>query len=88
MPPTNYARGRAFEYELKKLFEDAGYSVMRGSGSKGEVFGEKTDLVATKVSRGTKKTAHMIIIQCKTERTQQHHGISPRAHGSGVCAES
>ena len=51
--PTNYERGRSFEYELKKLFEDNGYSVLRGAGSKGAVFGEKTDLIATKETRGT-----------------------------------
>ena len=62
---TNYERGRSLEYEVKRLFEDAGWSVIRGSGSKGEVFGLKTDLVATKETRGNKKTAAMVVIQCK-----------------------
>ena len=50
-------------FRAKKMLEDNGYSVIRGSGSKGEVFGEKTDLIATKETRGTKKSAHMIIVQ-------------------------
>jgi Holliday junction resolvase len=30
---TNYRRGRAFEYEAKKLLEDEGYCVCRTAGS-------------------------------------------------------
>lgn len=60
-------KGITFERELKQLFEANGYSVMRGAGSKGEVFSEKADLVATKVTNQNTKTAHMIIIQCKVK---------------------
>lgn len=68
MPPSKYARGRDLEYEVKHLFESAGWSVIRGSGSKGTVFGEKTDLVATKTTPGNEKTAHMILVQCKLKK--------------------
>lgn len=66
--PSNYSRGRDLEYEIKKILEDAGYSVIRGSSSKGHVFGEKADLVATKETAGNIKQAHMIIIQCKLKK--------------------
>jgi Holliday junction resolvase len=59
-----YRRGADYEREVRKLFEAAGYSVLRGAGSKGEVFGMKADLVATKGD----KTAVMVIIQCKRRR--------------------
>lgn len=40
-------KGRAFEHEIRKLFKEAKFSVMRGAGSKGELFGNKVDLIAT-----------------------------------------
>jgi hypothetical protein len=62
---VNTARkGPDFEREIKAPFESAGYSVIRGAGSKGDVFGMKADLVATKGD----KTAAMVIIQCKNHR--------------------
>ena len=60
-------KGTTFERELKQLLEANGYSVMRGAGSKGSVFGEKADLIATKKTSYNTKTAHMIIIQCKVK---------------------
>ena len=65
---TKYARGAAFERELINLLEANGYSCMRGAGSKGKIFGEKTDIVATKGSPFTEKTAHILVIQCKTKK--------------------
>lgn len=67
MPPSNYERGRNLEYEIRKLFEDAGWSVIRGAGSKGEVFGIKADLVATKETNHSTHTAVMVVIQCKLQ---------------------
>lgn len=61
------SKGIAFERELKRLLESAGYSVMRGAGSKGEVFGCKADLVATKSTGRNHKSAHMLVIQCKVK---------------------
>lgn len=60
-------KGTRFERELKQLLEKNGYSVMRGAGSKGSVFNEKADLVATKETGANKKRAYMIIIQCKVK---------------------
>lgn len=65
---TAYARGAAFERELINLLEANGFSCMRGAGSKGKIFGEKTDIVATKGTPFSEKTAHIIIIQCKTKK--------------------
>lgn len=60
-------KGTAFERELKQLLEANGYSVMRGAGSKGQVFNEKADLIATKTTPYNTKSAHLLIIQCKVK---------------------
>lgn len=62
-------KGIVFEREIVKLFRDNGYDVIRGAGSKGEVFGIKADLVATKSTVKNKKTAVMVIVQCKVQHT-------------------
>lgn len=64
---ARYHAGRALEHEVRKLFRDAGWDVLRGAGSKGEVFGIKADLVATRQTRDSKRTAVMVIVQCKLE---------------------
>jgi len=56
---SNYSSGRSLEYELKALFEGAGWDVLRGSSSKGNVFGVKCDLIATKKTGKIKRTAYM-----------------------------
>lgn len=59
MPNKNYIAGRRFEYKVKKLYEKAGYTVLRTSGSHGFA-----DLVA--VRKGTTPFNRIIIfIQCK-----------------------
>lgn len=60
-------KGTAFEHEIRHLLEAHGYSVIRGAGSKGELLEEKTDLVATKLSKQNEFTAFLQIIgiQCK-----------------------
>jgi hypothetical protein len=40
-------KGRRLEHEVRKLFQDAGWDVIRGAASKGEFCGFKADLVAT-----------------------------------------
>lgn len=50
---TNYKRGRAFEYKVKKQFEAEGFLVVRSSMSHGPV-----DLVAVKGEQ-------TFLIQCK-----------------------
>jgi len=65
---SQYNRGRALEYDVRAMFERAGWSVIRGAGSKGEVDGMKADLVASK--RGTKNvdTVYMVVFQCKRSK--------------------
>lgn len=65
---TATSKGVTFERELRQLLEAHGYSVIRGAGSKGKVFGFPADLVATKDTGQNTKSAHMIIIQCKVKK--------------------
>lgn len=44
---SQYTVGRAFEYEVRKMLEQHGYTVMRSAGSKGEY-----DLHARKTING------------------------------------
>lgn len=59
------------EHEIRNLFREAGYSVVRGAGSKGELDitedgPMKVDLVCTKVSvQGTEREVFVVGIQCK-----------------------
>lgn len=66
------AKGRRFEHEVQHLLESAGYSVIRGAGSKGELFEEKTDLVATKATRENEFTVYVQVVgfQCKVKRVK------------------
>lgn len=61
------SRGRAFEHEIRDLFESVGFSVIRGAGSKGEMLQEKVDLVCTRETRDNKQKVFLVIIgvQCK-----------------------
>lgn len=62
-------KGRAFEHEIRHLLEAAGFSVIRGAGSKGEFLGEKVDLVATKQTQQNEFRVFLTIIgvQCKVK---------------------
>lgn len=64
---SNATKGRAFEHEIQQLLEGAGFSVVRGAASKGEFFGNKVDLVASREGRGNDYRAYIILIgvQCK-----------------------
>jgi len=62
---SNYSSGRSLEYELKALFEGAGWEVMRGSSSKGNVLGFKADLVCTRWTNTIKRTAYLVLVQAK-----------------------
>lgn len=68
---SNAVKGRAFEHEIRSLFEQAGYSVIRGAGSKGELLEEKVDLVCSKETRQNKFTVFLTVIgvQCKRKQT-------------------
>jgi Holliday junction resolvase len=66
-------KGRAFEHEVIHLFKDAGFSVIRGASSKGEFYGEKVDLVATRTTAQNEYKAFVnvypdqqaVAVQCK-----------------------
>lgn len=66
------SRGRALEHEIREIMRQAGYSVIRGAGSKGEIdLGdgpEKMDLVCTRVTTGLDRTLYIVAIQCKLKR--------------------
>lgn len=64
------SKGASFEREIRHLFESAGYSVIRGAGSKGLMLAEKVDLVATKVTDQNEYRAMLTIIgiQCKAHK--------------------
>ena len=66
------SRGRALEHELRALLRAAGYSVIRGAGSKGETdLGAgpwKTDLLATKTTPGLERDIYIVAVQCKLHR--------------------
>lgn len=65
------SRGRSLEHEIRHMFEAAGYSVMRGAGSKGHFDSPegkvKADLIATKTDRLT-RTIQIIALQCKVQK--------------------
>lgn len=65
---SQYARGANFERELINLLEANGYSCLRGAGSKGKIFNEKVDIVATKGSPYQDKIAYIFGIQCKVKK--------------------
>jgi Holliday junction resolvase len=74
------SRGRALEHEIRQLFRAAGYSVIRGAGSKGEldVDGQpmKVDLVCTKTGRDVERTVFVVGIQCKLKKIASGAGAS------------
>lgn len=57
---------KRWEYELRTLLVANGYSVTRGAGSKGDLLGEKVDLIVSKETRGTVYTATIFGVQCKS----------------------
>ena len=62
------AKGRAFEHQVRAIFEREGYSVIRGAASKGRFDSPsgivKPDLIASKYNSQT-RTVNMILLQCK-----------------------
>jgi Holliday junction resolvase len=60
MPNKNYQKGRAFEYKIKKKYEDKGYLVFRSAGSH-----SVADLIAIAPRRFGILEWKPILIQCK-----------------------
>jgi Holliday junction resolvase len=63
-------KGRAFEHEVRHIMEPAGFSVMRGAGSKGELLDERVDLIATKLTAQNEFKAWLTVlgVQCKVRK--------------------
>ena len=61
-------KGANLERYIRKLFEEDGWSVIRGAGSKGEVLDWKSDLVATKYTDQTKREVWLAIMQMKVKK--------------------
>jgi len=61
-----------WENKVRELIRQAGWSVIRGAGSKGElaVDGEpmKVDLVCTKTTRDLERTVFLVGIPCKLKK--------------------
>jgi Holliday junction resolvase len=72
-------KGRRFEHEIRDLFRNAGFSVVRGAGSKGEMLEEKVDLVATKLTRENEFKCFLTLIgvQCKVRQRRDQGVNSP-----------
>jgi Holliday junction resolvase len=72
---SNARKGANFEREISNLLTDAGFSVIRGAGSKGffdSPDGEvKPDLVASKRTHSNNYDLQIILIQCKTRKIQK-----------------
>ena len=65
---THYHSGRQLEWDVRNLFTAAGWSVIRGAGSKGEVDGFKADLVATRRGSVNEDTVYLVAMQCKRQK--------------------
>lgn len=64
---NNYTRGRRYEYEIKRLFEQDGYTITRASASKSPF-----DLVATKrTASGIRETWIVCLMQCKIKKRRR-----------------
>lgn len=66
-------KGTSLEREIRKLLEAAGWAVIRGAGSKGEVAmpnGDqfKADLVATKYTDQTARELWIVAVQAKVKK--------------------
>jgi Holliday junction resolvase len=62
---SRYATGAALEREIIALFRAAGWEHIRGAGSKGEALGCKADMIFSRFTDSTKRTAYLVIAQAK-----------------------
>ena len=63
------------EHEIRDLLRAAGYSVVRGAGSKGELdLGSpmRVDLVATKMTGQLEREIFIVGLQCKLRRRRSN----------------
>lgn len=69
---TRKSKGNDWEDQVKKDLKSLGYDVVKASASKGNLFGMDADLIGSKIiaSKDTsqnKKTAYILIVQCKVK---------------------
>lgn len=62
---TNYRAGADFEREIVRLLKDHGFDVVRAAGSKGKLAGYDADLIASRITPGTKYEIGIVLIQAK-----------------------
>lgn len=60
-------RTELHEHDIRHILEAAGYSVMRGAGSKGEMFGHKVDLIATRETAENEYSIEIYGLQMKVK---------------------
>ena len=60
MPNKNYLKGRAHEYNVKHLLEEAGYTVTRAAGSHSPF-----DLIATRTTDQTEYEVWLLQLKAK-----------------------
>lgn len=69
---SNASKGANFERDVAKMLTNAGYSVIRGAGSKGffdSPDGQvKPDLIASKRGRSNRYEIQIILLQCKVRK--------------------
>lgn len=65
---SNYSGGVAFEREIINLLREAGFSVIRGAGSKGEWNGMKIDFIASKKSPTKEYELGVAVFQAKSKK--------------------
>jgi Holliday junction resolvase len=66
MPNSNYVAGRAFEYQIVKLFKENGYEATRTAGSHGT-----WDIIALKRTPTKEYEVRLLVLaQCKTRQRE------------------
>lgn len=66
----SYRKGRAYEHEVRQLFEANGYECARAAGSKGAM---GWDLICRKkTGRSTREAWLMLFVQLKINRKPSH----------------
>ena len=66
-----YSDGARLEREIRKLFEDAGWQVVRSAGSKGKLAGMDCDLVASKTTDSIKREVGLVVMQAKRTKLKR-----------------
>ncbi len=65
---TNVRSGHQFERDIAKLLRDNGFDVVRAAASKGRLAGFDCDVIATKLTPGTKFEIGIAFFQMKRSK--------------------